>query len=61
MAAKGKKQITVSKARKKSRIKVGKLNKETVRDLKGKEARRIKGGVFGFDPQPIIAAGEKSK
>jgi hypothetical protein len=47
--------VTKSKAagkeQKKSRVKVGKLklNKETVRDLSGKEAKAIKGGR----PKPI--------
>lgn len=39
--------VMVTKKENKSRVKVGKLklNKETVKDLTDKEARRIKGGV----------------
>jgi hypothetical protein len=41
------KKITGEKEQKKGRVKVGelKLNKETVKDLTGDEARRIKGGA----------------
>lgn len=45
--------VTKSKATKtaskKSRVKVGKLklNKETIKDLTGDEARRVRGGAMG--------------
>ncbi|PYS92924.1 MAG: hypothetical protein DMF64_07285 [Acidobacteria bacterium] len=41
------KKITGPKEQKKGKVKVGKLklNKETIKDLTGNEARRIKGGV----------------
>ena len=41
------KSKTGKPASKKSRVKVGKLklNKETVKDLSGKEAKRVKGGA----------------
>jgi hypothetical protein len=43
------KSKAASKAPKKSRVKAGKLklNKETLKDLTGDEARRIKGGAMG--------------
>jgi hypothetical protein len=45
------KSKAASKEQKRSRVKVGKLklNKETIKDLRGKEAKEIKGGR----PKPI--------
>ena len=46
MVTKNRKQTTGKKQAKRGRVQVGKLklNKETVKDLTGAEAKRIKGG-----------------
>ena len=54
MVTKSKKKATGAKAQKKGRVKVGKLklNKETVKDLTGREIGKIRGGAakaIGFD------------
>ena len=47
MVTRNKTHKTGEKEEKKGRVKVGKLkvNKETVKDLTGKEAKQVKGGV----------------
>jgi hypothetical protein len=54
MVTKSKKQVAGGKEGKKNRVKVGKLklNRETVKDLTGDEARRVKGGVGGGGGTP---------